>query len=348
MRYDAKHIRTPRRFGANIIASVIFVIAGLACARVLSKKVLMVKSGAVAFVEYAENGTTQLLLAGIHLRPGLGAKCNIFDMKEDQMQFGTISFVRVRPGFLGLATENGKPVLLLPGQHFSNAPNFQLESFADVNSNMITIGSLNLIRVPPSELGLATIAKQPMILDAGLHFIASPGFEWNRSVSVNENFISLGPISIIRVQPGFVGFATQSKKAVLLGVGLHFINDPSFEFQDMKNLTSENFVKIGAISLVRIEPGTVGLGTINKKPVILDVGVHLIYEPTFESKGSRSVNEDRIGFGPVNIIRVGPGQARRRVCYFPRPARWVMSLLLWAAGVKMCVGCCRASSGSAR
>ena len=39
--------------------------------------------------------------------------------------------------------------------------------------------------VPPSQLGLATLNKQPMILDAGLHFIYSPGFEWKRGVSVN-------------------------------------------------------------------------------------------------------------------------------------------------------------------
>ena len=47
---------------------------------------------------------------------GLFAKVQVFDAKEDQMKFGTISFVRVRPGLLGLGTENGKPVLLLPGQ----------------------------------------------------------------------------------------------------------------------------------------------------------------------------------------------------------------------------------------
>merc|ERR1719499_939354 len=104
-------------------------------------------------------------------------------MKEDRMQFGTINFVRVRPDFLGLATENGKPVLLLPGQHLFNEPNFELQSFANVNENRIASGPLNLIRVPPSQLGLATLAKQPLILDAGLHFIYSPGFEWQKAVS---------------------------------------------------------------------------------------------------------------------------------------------------------------------
>ena len=87
--------------------------------------------------------------------------------------------------------------------------------------------------MPPSQLGLATLNKQPVILDAGLHFIYSPGFEWKGGVSVNRNNISIGPIKIIRVQPGFLGFATQSKRAVLLGVGLVLFSwlvlDPWFD-----------------------------------------------------------------------------------------------------------------------
>ena len=162
--------------------------------------------------------------------------------------------------------------------------------------------------MPPSQLGLATLNKQPVILDAGLHYIYSPGFEWRSTVSVNRNVISNGPVSIVRIPPGFVGFATQSKRAMLLGVGLHFVNDPSFEFVQAKNLTQDNVLQNGAISLVRIEPSFIGLATINKKPVILDAGVHLIFEPSFEFSRAVSVNEDEIGIGPVSIIRVGPGK----------------------------------------
>merc|ERR1719502_1457165 len=174
----------------------------------------MVKSGSLCFVHYAENGTTQVLQAGVQLGASLGTSQRVFDMKEDQMQFGTMSFVRVRPGYLGLATENGKPVLLLPGQHLSNDANFELQTFADVNEPIITSGPLNLIRVAPGYLGLATLNKKPVILDAGLHFIYSPGFELKGSKSVNENVIRNGPVWLVRVQPGQIGFAFQSKRAV--------------------------------------------------------------------------------------------------------------------------------------
>ena len=48
--------------------------------------------------------------------------------------------------------------------------------------------------------------------------------------SVNEQLITNGPVSIIRIKPGNVGLATSSKQPVLLGAGLHYIHDPSFEW----------------------------------------------------------------------------------------------------------------------
>ena len=200
----------PERYGLKYVAGAAVALAAASCVKSLVSKILMVKSGTLAFVQYAENGTTQVLQAGIHLGASLGTTSKVFDMKEDQMRFGTMSVVRVRPGFVGLATENGKPVLLLPGQHLTNEPNFELQAFADINEPRIVNGPLNLIRVPPSELGLATLNKQPVILDAGLHYIYSPGFEWRSTVSVNRNVISNGPVSIVRIPPGFVGFATES------------------------------------------------------------------------------------------------------------------------------------------
>jgi hypothetical protein len=45
---------------------------------------------------------------------------------QDTMCYGTVSFVRVRPGYIGTATDNGMPVLLLQGQHLYDNANFAL------------------------------------------------------------------------------------------------------------------------------------------------------------------------------------------------------------------------------
>merc|ERR1719450_1385400 len=113
----------------------------------------MVKQGELVFAQFFENGATHVLSAGVQLVASFGTSTRSFPVKQDQISFGTISFVRVRPGTIGLATDNGQPVLLLPGQHIYNEPNFEFARFEDVTKNVITNGILQLIRVPPGSLG---------------------------------------------------------------------------------------------------------------------------------------------------------------------------------------------------
>ena len=135
---------------------------------------------------------------------------------------------RVRPGFVGTATDNGKPVLLLPGQHLYNNANFSLLEIKSVSESWISCGPLHLIRVSQGYLGLPSINKRPVLLESGMHFIFDPGFEMKKAppssgapfTSVNDVYITNGPISIIRVTPGNIGLATSSKQPVLLGAGL--------------------------------------------------------------------------------------------------------------------------------
>jgi len=305
----------PTEYGPPIAGAVMALLA-LAGTLSVFKKIIMVQQGQLCFAQYFENGATHVLQAGVQLVASFGTTTRFFDVKEDAMCFGTVSFVRVRPGFIGTATDNGMPVLLLPGQHLYNNANFALKEVKSITESFISNGPLNLVRISPGYLGLASVNKRPVILDAGMHFISSPGFEMAKAPgssgppfsSVNESVITNGPISIIRIGPGFIGLATSSKQPVLLGAGLHYINDPSFEWKGAQNVAASVHIQNGPLSLVRVKPGHVGLATINKAPVILDAGLHFVVEPTFELVEVTSVNNDLIELGPVKIVRVGPGR----------------------------------------
>ena len=117
----------------------------------------------------------------MQLVASFGTTTKFFDVKEDQMQFGTVSFVRVRPGFVGIATDNGKPVLLLPGQHLYNNANFALGRLVSVTEQYVANGPMHLIRVNQGNLGLVSINQRPIILESGMHFVFNPGFEMKKS-----------------------------------------------------------------------------------------------------------------------------------------------------------------------
>jgi regulator of protease activity HflC (stomatin/prohibitin superfamily) len=310
----------PTAYGPPIAGALLAIGAAFGVFTAL-KKIVMVKQGQLCFAQYFENGATHVLQSGVHLLASFGTTTRFFDVKQDTMQFGTVSFVRVRPGFIGTAVDNGKPVLLLPGQHLYNNANFSLQEIKSISDAYISNGPMHIIRVSQGYLGLVSVNKRPIILESGLHFVNDPGFEMKRaprfdksdrtkepSASVNDVLIENGPISIIRVTPGNIGLATSSKQPVLLGAGLHFIKDPSFEWQGEKDVTTKVQIKNGPISIVRVIPGHVGLATINKSPIILDTGMHIVIEPTFELVNITSINEPLIEIGPVKVIRVGPGE----------------------------------------
>ena len=163
------------------------------------------------------------------------------------------------------------------------------------------------------QLGLAALNKQPMILDAGLHF-STARLRVEGGSRSTETTSRSAPSRSSACSPASSA-SRRGQRAVLLNVRLHFINDPSFGISN--NITEENFQQNGAISLVRVDPGFIGLATI-LKPVILDTGVHLIFDPTFEFKApaaSAGLHRGRAG----QEYRIQPGMIardhqRRRSC----------------------------------
>ena len=137
---------------ASYAGLVLALCTTVAFMGVLKKNILMVKQGKLCFAQYFENGTTHVLQAGVQLVASFGTTSQTFDVKEDRMQYGTVSFVRVRPGFIGIATDNGMPVLLLPGQHLYNNANFALLDIKSISESYIKNGPLTLVRVSQGYL----------------------------------------------------------------------------------------------------------------------------------------------------------------------------------------------------
>ena len=150
------------------------------------------------------------------------------------------------------------------------------------------------MRVIPGNIGLATINKLPVILDTGMHFIVEPTFELVDVQSINEPLIQIGPVQVIRVQPGMVGLATMNGRPMLLDVGVHFVNEPSFKMEtDPFRRQDEELITLGPINIIIVPRGKVVPVIVNGEGHFLLEGRHMINQPRFSMlSGNRNLNDN--------------------------------------------------------
>lgn len=70
--------------------------------------------GEIGLAEW-NNGTIRVLTPGWHLLECVNTSVARFRITNDVIKHGAMKIIRVRPGFIGLGTLNGVPVLLQPG-----------------------------------------------------------------------------------------------------------------------------------------------------------------------------------------------------------------------------------------
>ena len=117
----------------------------------------------------------------------------------------------------------------------------------------------NMVVVQKGEIGLTQNGDEPEILAPGRHVLLSP---WNRVIRVakqTDPVISNGPIHIIKVQAGQLGYGIDMTTGhpVILTQGTHMINSPTFQWERFITLR-EPQTFLGQLLIVRVETGYVG------------------------------------------------------------------------------------------
>lgn len=137
-----------------------------------------------------------------------------------------------------------------------------------------------MVLVKEGEIGLSWHGKLPQILAPGRHFLLSCTHTLLRVVAINDPIIIHGPINIVRVRVGELGFGIESESGnpVLLTPGKHIINSPTFKFVKMLDMTAP-VNQLGALKLVRVETGQVGYAYVKGKLSVFQPGLHVIVPP---------------------------------------------------------------------
>lgn len=144
--------------------------------------------------------------------------------------------------------------------------------------NMFTCCSMHLIK--EGNYGMAWWGADPVILESGRHFLTHPTLWFDREVSQQEQHIQHGPIHIVRVDKGKLGYAidTTTGQPMLLVAGTHYVRQGEFKWGGFLDLTKP-INSIGVIKLVRVERGQVGYFFKRGELEILEPGLHVIAPP---------------------------------------------------------------------
>jgi len=128
---------------------------------------------------------------------------------------------------------------------------------------------------------LAWTDVYPMIFGPGMHNFTCRSFSGlrdMRTVSIKDALIQHGPLKIMTVSEGKLGYGTDKGKNLLFAPGRHVVKSNEFLWKGCIDLTQDN-IKIGEWQLVRVDFGRVGVATMRGKMLVLEPGIHLFEPP---------------------------------------------------------------------
>jgi len=138
-----------------------------------------------------------------------------------------------------------------------------------------------LTTVREGDLVLAWADVNPLIFGPGLHNFrcrAYSGIRDMRTVSIKDDIIQHGPLKIMTISEGRLGYGTEKGKNLLFAPGRHVVRSNEFVWKGCIDLTKD-MSKIGEWQLVRVDFGRVGVATMQGNMKVLEPGIHLFEPP---------------------------------------------------------------------
>lgn len=269
----------------------------------------LIEQGKVGVIK--ENGQYKILQSGWHYLPELMAEyMGEFSLDENLAQYGPLTFVRVPQGEIGLATDNGKPVILQSGVHIVNDVRFQFRERVGVNIEAKVYSQLTFQTVPSGQFGLAYFNNRPVILPPGRHIINSPLFRFDRLINQNAAHESLSTLQVLNIPQHCYGVATYENKPVLIPPGRHIIDSPNLVFHKIIDQFPKQAVTHDTLSVISVNKGQLGFAWYGNEPVVLLPGRYIIDSAQFAFGEVHAKNESLVRFGPITMMTVNKGMVR--------------------------------------
>jgi len=119
-----------------------------------------------------------------------------------------------------------------------------------------------------------------------------------------DDVIRVGPITVVRVPQGQLGFAMKNAQPEILLPGVHARNDANWRFDEMKSIDSE-LLSYGPIKFLTVKSGAVRVCYLGGKVHIYPEGRYAINEGTFVVSSYLNTQQQNIRFDKHPVLLDG-------------------------------------------
>ena len=145
---------------------------------------------------------------------------------------------------------------------------------------------------------------KPELLRPGWHFVPNPLNSLSKILELSNNLIVLGPVVIMRITEGSIGFAMNNTENEILLPGTHCRNNGTFKFSKLVPLNNDR-VEHRQIKLLTVLTGNVQICYDMGKATILKPGKYAINSPNFVIGPLVSVQQESLKFTKHTVLLDG-------------------------------------------
>jgi len=139
----------------------------------------------------------------------------------------------------GFIVDSGNVVFLKPGWHFVGYPLMNGLTTRDINSEIIQVNNLQIIRIRQDEVGIAYNNTTLEVLMPGTHLRTNGAYTFIRKQKIRDDLVE-GPVKIKTVKTGTVCICYNNGVAEILTEGRYAMNSNGFVIGGTLDITQQN------------------------------------------------------------------------------------------------------------
>jgi regulator of protease activity HflC (stomatin/prohibitin superfamily) len=138
----------------------------------------------------------------------------------------------------------------------------------------------------------------------GRHVLLSPLNTFKGKFKALDSVIRVGPITIVRIPQGSLGFAMANAQPEVLLPGVHARNNANWRFDSIKSIDSE-VIEFGPLKFLTVKSGVVRVCYLGGRVFIYPEGRYAINEGTFVISSALNTQQQNIRFDKHPVLLDG-------------------------------------------